>query len=238
MLLLALCAAAAGPSVLVLDLKPVDVPAGEARLLTNLVTDAIAENGAGKVVGMEDLRRVIELEAEREAAGCTSEHCLVELAGATGVEYVVFGDVGRLGRAYVLNLRLFNSAAGETVSRTTITTASVDEARQQLGPSIRKLMAPATGNASEPTPPAMMTQEKPMSSLVLIGGITAGAGLIGAVGLGVGALLMDGVLADPAASAADKTSAFNMQPIISGAAIASTAVALGGGAVIAVGMME
>lgn len=50
--------------------------------------------------------------------GCGDSSCLAEIAGAMGAEFVVFGDVGKLGETFVINLNLFdNNAVRPSVGR-------------------------------------------------------------------------------------------------------------------------
>jgi hypothetical protein len=55
---------------------------------------------------------------------------LAEMANAMGVEYVLFGSVGKLGNAYLLTLRLFNANHATAAGRETLEGASVDDLRK------------------------------------------------------------------------------------------------------------
>lgn len=160
MLVFALALALADPappapprSVLVLDLVGSDVPASVPRLLSSLLAGEVARSGL-KTLSQDEMRRVVALESEKAAMGCDTSSCLAEMASAMGVDYVVFGDVGKLGNAYIVTLRLFDSKRGDAVSRDTLQAADMDGVRQGVAASVSRLMAPigvATATATATT---------------------------------------------------------------------------------------
>jgi hypothetical protein len=172
------------------------VDAGVRGAFGELVTAAASDLGAFDVVSSADLRRVVELEANKQVAGCTEgASCLAEVAGAMGARYVIFGQVGTLGSQILLTLNLFDSSLGRSEKRVVVTAASVDEMTGKIAPAVRELLAAAAAPAAV----APQTEKVrllvmdltddaalPLGAWLLIG--AGGGGVVGAGLLGAGAL--------------------------------------------------
>jgi hypothetical protein len=213
---------------LVLDLNPVSTSADDARLLSGVVSALVAENEQLEVLTSSDVRRMTELEASKQQMGCDESSCLAEIAGALDARYVFFGDVGRLGADYVVNISLFDSEKTSAVGRVSVKVPKLDEGRARLRQPLSELLAPFGG-----LPPDDST-----SPLVVAGGITAVSGASLAIGLGLAALVFDGIAGNPTNPAKDKTDAL----VFGLACLAGSAVgvlgALTGGGLIALGATE
>jgi TolB-like protein len=107
----------AGPSVLVL---PISLQGGLSQddepILTGALTASVrAQKRFARVTSTADIRRVLDLERQRQLLDCGDGSCLAELGGALGVDYVLSVTVGRLGGAFVVNASLLE--AGSAVVR-------------------------------------------------------------------------------------------------------------------------
>ena len=225
LLLVAAPAAPASQSILVLDLAGSDVDKSVPRLLTGLVTDAVAKRTAKHTLAQADLRRVMALEADRQAVGCDSSSCLGEMANALGVDYVVFGDVGKLGNAYVVTLRLFDAKKNDAIGRESIQAPDIDGLRIGVDGAVAQLVAPLAP-AAPGAPPASSS-----ASWFVPGLVVAGVGALGAVGAGGGALYLDGALGDAKADAGTKSFALDAEGWLWLGAGAAVVVAVAGGVV-------
>lgn len=163
--------------ILVLDLKGHDVAEPVVRTIQGLVTVELARYQQLDVVSGEDLSRMLELEADKQTAGCTDNSCLAEIAGAMGAELVLFGEVGALGELKVLNLSLFDQAELRAIGRTTVQESQLERLPDKLRPALKELLAQskrasALGTAAPAEPSTL--------PLVLLGagGGVAGLGLV------------------------------------------------------------
>lgn len=211
-------------SVLVLDLTPGDVPANTAKLLTELVSDRVSHSGV-KTVSASDLRRVAELAADRSAAGCDTSSCLAEIANAMGVDLVVFGDVGKLGDAYIVSLRLFDSRAAESVARENIQATTFEQLRVALPDGVDRLLSQGGIGLAEAAGPDPL----------LLGGVgVAALGVVVGGGLGVYALVLDGVVAEKTGDPEERADALQTgQLVLAGAAAGATVALVGVGLIAA-----
>jgi hypothetical protein len=55
--------------------------------------------------------------ADKQVLGCDDTKCLVEIGGALGVSRIVYGNIGMLGREYLINLTLLNSDSAVVMNR-------------------------------------------------------------------------------------------------------------------------
>jgi TolB-like protein len=167
------------------------VSAAEARALGELITISVARHKAFDVLSSADMRRVVELEADKATMGCSDAgSCLAELAGAMGARYVVFGQVATLGAQIVLTLNLFDSSLGSSSGRVVIYGARVDEIFSQIDPRIDALVADAVAAGGDrvrvlvldlertEAAPAPVVESAPLGVgfWMLAGGVTAAGG--------------------------------------------------------------
>jgi hypothetical protein len=144
-----------------------------------------------------------------------------ELADAMGAGLVVFSEVGRLGGRVIWQLGLWDQDAGRIVARATVEDTDAAGLGRHVDDVVATLLAPMAARGVRYTPRAA-------SPLVPIGAIVTGAGALavvgGAVGLGVGAVVVGDASYDT-----DLRRGFQA----AGPALAVTAV--GGAVVLAVG---
>ncbi len=115
-----------------------------ARTLGNLVTVELTKDRRLDVITQIDIKRLAELDSDRQALDCNAESCLAELAGAIGAQYVVYGELGLLGSAHVLNLSLFDSVAARAINRVAMQ-GTVDEVSRGIAKASLDLTSPLVG---------------------------------------------------------------------------------------------
>jgi hypothetical protein len=119
-LLLVTVLAAPGPqsaAVLPLGLK------GKAKkdvveVLDDLLLSSLQAQAAGvRVIGKADIDTMIGFEKTKDALGCDQVACAVEMAGALGVDSVISGNVGVLGKKYMLTLVWIDQKQAQVIRR-------------------------------------------------------------------------------------------------------------------------
>jgi hypothetical protein len=171
---------AQGKSVLVLELSHKEEDAEAATLLNRVIADELEDLGRFSVMTTADLKRQVRLESEREILGCNTEEssCLSELADALGADFVVGGDIGKLGTQYVVTVSAFDSVRARSFGREVIQASNLEEIPALLRGAIRQVF-PADKLGDSPAPPSFGT------SLLVAGASTAAGGAALAVGLDV-----------------------------------------------------
>ena len=84
-----------------------------AEPLADLVANAVRSLKKYSVVGKSDIQSLIGLQKMKDAIGCDNVSCFAELGGALGVDYIIAGNVSRVGSALLLNLRLIDPNKAE-----------------------------------------------------------------------------------------------------------------------------
>lgn len=191
--------------VIVLQLKSATLPAEQAGMITGLLTVVLSEFEAFEVVSDADVRQLVELEGEKQALGCEADaSCLAEIAGAMGARLVVFGEAGKLGSRYLVNLNLYDSQDAKSVGRAAITAPDLDAVVEGMPSAVESLVTPfleseklstkrkgsARVEATTTTPPPKVEaptttppEEGGLGWLTWTGGITAVVGVGAATAL-------------------------------------------------------
>ncbi len=135
-------AGAATPAAVVVD-------ANTAQALSELTTVAAARHKVFDVISSADVRRALELEANKQIAGCSeATSCMAEIAGAMGARYVVFGSVASIGTQILLSLNLFDSKLATSAGRVSIKAGSVDDLLAHVDGAVDELLGPADSEAT------------------------------------------------------------------------------------------
>jgi hypothetical protein len=172
-----------------LELEASGVSAELAHTLAVLIPNELRAAAPGaQVISSEEIRNLIGFERQRELLGCSTQgasSCLSEIGAALGAEDLVGGNIGRVGRTYVLVLRRLNSRTGAMIASATASVPVDEEDRllTEFRGAIRKLFG-------VPTPPGEVVSEAkapPWKYGLLVGG----AALVVAGGIATGVTAAD-----------------------------------------------
>ncbi len=191
------------PRVLVLEPSSEVVNKPTLNTIASLMLVELSKQSGLDVISASDVKRLAELEGEKQAMGCSDNSCLAELAGAMGARYVVFGDVGQLGALIILNLNLFDSQKATAVNRTTVQSNGVEDLPSKLAAGLRELTQPLNHSAAAAAPPSAPTPTPEVKSgppsPALTWGLIGGGGVVAALGVAVdlGSPTSDNAKVDP-----------------------------------------
>lgn len=104
-------------AVLVFDARG-GVSADEAALLTDRFSVELGRMEVYRLVSQSKMKEVLEM--QQFSAACSAVECAVEAGQLLGVEYIIYGSIGRIGTLYTINVYFTsvergNIIAGETV---------------------------------------------------------------------------------------------------------------------------
>lgn len=194
---------------LALLLAVTTVDANSAGLITEIVTSSIAKNTKLDVISGADVRRQMEVEANKELLGCdaSSASCLAELANAMGARFIVYGKLGTLDDVVILTLNVFDSEKAQAAGRVVAKDKSLAALAERAEPAALELVtnvaagvaegakarvlvldieAPKPGEAAPPATPTATNE--PLPALFWVG---TGVAVSGAVVAVVGAIFMN-----------------------------------------------
>lgn len=97
------------------DFTVTDVDPHVARIVAESLVFELRKLERTNVISFDEVREMLNLEAEKQAMGCTNEEsCLAQIADALGVDYLVTGTLAKVGENHVFALRLINQTAAST----------------------------------------------------------------------------------------------------------------------------
>ena len=122
--LYALCLAAAmasaqTPMVAVMPLETSDVSPGEAQLLGDAIGTRLQKTGVYRVMERSQMEKLLAEQGFQQSGVCSGAECAVQIGRVLRIDRMVVGSVGRMGTAWVLNLRMVSVSTGEVVGSST-----------------------------------------------------------------------------------------------------------------------
>lgn len=238
-LTLAMCMVAAPTPatirILVLDVKSDSVAAETTRAIREEIAVELARDAKLSVLSTEDLRAAVSIEAESRALGCDSTSCLAEVGAAMGARFIVHASVATVGGARAVYLNLFDTERNEAVAREVVEAAT----DAQLLASVRVGAARIRERIGGRSEPGQELPGEPLDMLVVAGGVTASAGIVGVVVGGAVALGQLSTVNDlDGATVADRQSAQGTGAVATIITGISMAVVAGGAGLLVWGLAE
>lgn len=158
--------------------------------VTSLVTTELSRWPDIDAITNADVRRLLELEGNRQQTGCDDTSCLAEVAGAMGARLVVFGSVGNLAADTTVTLNLFDSTTATSVGREFVQVTSPAALPAAIAPAVRRLLSRTATTLSWTVPP------EPTSTTTAAAPVVEKSPLpLVLTGVGIGAFVVGGAVA-------------------------------------------
>lgn len=101
------------PTVAVMELAPTnDLSQTDAVTMTNRLYSEMIKTDAYILVERKEIDEILKEHALAQA-GCLDEDCIIEVGNLLSAQYLIVGEVGKLGETYTLDLRLVNTETGQ-----------------------------------------------------------------------------------------------------------------------------
>lgn len=216
--------------ILVLDVAGESLSKEEAGAIRDRLAAEVSKRRNVEVISSEDMRRVLDVEAQKQAAGCEGgDDCLAEIGAALGADRVLYASVARLGEAFVVNLALVDPINARSVGRDSFQAGSLADAAAQMPDAAARLFGRprSTRDAAAKGAPVV----------TITGGVITGIGAVAAGGFGIATFLAYDTVQTPGASGAQKQAALNNGPGYLTAALVSGGVVAVGGLVTVIGLI-
>lgn len=104
-------------------------------LLTDLLRSEIYGSEAFELINREDMVAILDEVKFQQSGACESTTCVVQMGQALGAEKMIAGSVGKLGKNYVITLKLVDIA---TAKNDALFTEYHKGAEEELGETIKK----------------------------------------------------------------------------------------------------
>lgn len=99
-------------SVAILELEPKGVPEVEVSALSDRLRGELIAGGAFDVMERGKMQEILKEQGFQQSGACNTDACAVEVGQLIGVEKMIAGSLGRVGKTYSINLRLINVKTG------------------------------------------------------------------------------------------------------------------------------
>jgi TolB-like protein len=101
------------PTLAVNNLSSHGLTESEALTLTDVLRSRLMETGKFKVMERTEMETILKEQAFQNSGVCTEEACIVEMGQLLGIEQILAGSIGQVGKAYSINVRIISVKSGE-----------------------------------------------------------------------------------------------------------------------------
>lgn len=102
------------PTVAILDFEAQDVNTAEVQTLTERMRTEIGNTNAVRLIERKAVEKIMQ-EQGFQQSGCTNDECAAEVGQLLGVQFMISGTIGKVGKTYTIDCKMFSVETGETV---------------------------------------------------------------------------------------------------------------------------
>lgn len=137
----------ARPVVAVFPMKAkVDVPQATAELVSDALFDRVLKSGAfSSVYGAREMEKILGPDNREALANCVDDDCLMEVAGGLGADFIIRGNLGKVGGSFLFNAQLLDVHTREVSSTSSrrLQGASAEVLLDGVAPVVAQLLGDA-----------------------------------------------------------------------------------------------
>lgn len=89
------------------------IPESEAATLTDVLSNNLLSTGKFRVMERDQMNGILKEQGFQQSGACSDQACLVEMGQILGIEQLVAGSIGKVGKAHSINVRIVSVATGE-----------------------------------------------------------------------------------------------------------------------------
>ncbi len=109
--------------------------------MTQLLVTYLSASKRFLVLSSGDLKRLMDLSAERQKMDCDTEQCLAEIGSAFGARYVAYSRASKLGNIFLINVTLFDVERAVPIAREVAQAPSLAAMPDALAAAAARLIA-------------------------------------------------------------------------------------------------
>lgn len=106
-------------SIAIMDLDGFGVSKTEAKIITTRLRKELFNTNKFIILEREKMEDLLS-EQGFQLSGCTSNECVVEAGQLLGVQKIVVGSVGKIGKIFTLTIRLIDVGSGKIINNVTV----------------------------------------------------------------------------------------------------------------------
>ncbi|MBN1306637.1 MAG: hypothetical protein JXA18_01880 [Chitinispirillaceae bacterium] len=103
------------PSLAVNDLIGHGLTESEAMTLSDVLRSRLMETKKFKVMERSEMEMILKEQSFQQSGACNEEACMVEMGQLLGIEQLLAGSIGKVGRAFSINVRIISVQSGEII---------------------------------------------------------------------------------------------------------------------------
>jgi curli biogenesis system outer membrane secretion channel CsgG len=176
------------PLIAVNGLDARGVTADEVATLTDVLRTELLNTGKYKVMERTQMEAILKEQGFQSSGACSDQQCMVEMGQLLGAEQLVAGSIGKVGKAYSINVRIISIRTGEILNNVShsysgpiedLLTTEMKTVAQQLASVQSKPGAQAGNKGAEKSTAARKRSPMPVimttvgAGVVVIGGAAA-----------------------------------------------------------------
>lgn len=175
------------------DLQLTDVPPRWGTLIAHSLALELRKLEHTSVITDEEIRALLEHEADKQLLACEAESCFSELADALGVDALVIGTVAVVGDQHVFGLKRLDPVNARVIGQVTrrFEAGNGEELLVAIGPAVEELFAEVPLRSGKtrgvPKEVAQRLNPPPLPPWVVVTGVSAAS--LAAALAGVSAVL-------------------------------------------------
>ena len=108
------------PTVAILDFEGQGVDTSEVQTITERMRTEINNTNAVRLIERKAVEKIIQ-EQGFQQAGCTTDECAAEVGQLLGVQFMISGSIGKMGKSYTIDAKMFSVATGAADNMKNIT---------------------------------------------------------------------------------------------------------------------
>lgn len=151
------------PLLAVMPFEARQVGADEAQILAEAIASELASTGEVRLMERSQMDKILSEQGFQQSGTCNGAECAVEVGQILGIDRMVVGSVGHIGKTYVLNARLVDVATGEVLkSSSRKDQGAIDQILSTLVPQVvAELMGRTIETKPQNAPPSAQFSAPP-----------------------------------------------------------------------------
>jgi outer membrane protease len=103
------------PIITILDFNTNGIASNDMKAVVSLLSSAIFETSKFEVIDKSQ-RDIILAELKFSISGCADETCQLEIGKMLAAEYIVVGDISKVGSRFILNAKIIETKSSKTIN--------------------------------------------------------------------------------------------------------------------------
>jgi TolB-like protein len=146
-------------TVAVMDLEPKGVPENEVSALSDRLRTELFRTGTFDVMERGKMQDVLKEQGFQQSGACNTDACAVEIGQLIGVQKMIGGSLGKVGKTYTVNLRMIDVKTGR-IERS-VTEDYTGEIDKLLTSVMRNVAYTLSSSVGQDAPKASKQDKKP-----------------------------------------------------------------------------